>query len=345
MQFVVWEHKFCDYTPMCSPIQSESWVPYAPLWLLQQNTVNNDNNSYDNLNLYSPFQNTQGALTSERCISELNQNYSWTWTESFQTVLSLSLSFELMSTHVLNNFLSEQSTARPWTWCALSRRWHHWFSQCGRAYSIPWGEWFSPFNLNLFGNVGSWHVCRSLEIRTWCSTCLTHLSVIICISTVRICMCIVSTISVNALLWIKFYVSVYRAPLLSSTAVLRNQKPIWVRGESEHVRHVRSELVCPRGKAQTGGPVTPQVNACVCNVLDTQTNISVSAEKHCAILTQYFLDETDTSYKPRESDSEDEQPTPKMVCSPPTSQRVPIFPGLSPAALIVSSQSSSIYIM
>lgn len=78
----------------------------------------------------------------------------------------------------------------------------------------------------------------------------------------------------------------------------------------------------------------------------SQPDMAVSAEKHSAILTRHFLDETDASYKRRESDSEDEQPTPKMVCSPPpTSQRVPIFPGLSPAALIVSSQSSSIYIM
>ncbi|XP_042259802.1 trichohyalin-like, partial [Thunnus maccoyii] len=39
--------------------------------------------------------------------------------------------------------------------------------------------------------------------------------------------------------------------------------------------------------------------------------------------------------KRRESDSEEEQPKQKMVCSPPpTSQRVPIFPGLNPAALI-----------
>ncbi|XP_067444033.1 trichohyalin-like [Thunnus thynnus] len=39
--------------------------------------------------------------------------------------------------------------------------------------------------------------------------------------------------------------------------------------------------------------------------------------------------------KRRESDSEEEQPKQKIVCSPPpTSQRVPIFPGLNPAALI-----------
>ncbi|TDH14408.1 hypothetical protein EPR50_G00042460 [Perca flavescens] len=46
-------------------------------------------------------------------------------------------------------------------------------------------------------------------------------------------------------------------------------------------------------------------------------------------------DEKEASSKQRESDSDDEQPRPKMVCSPPpTSQRVPMFPGLSPAALI-----------
>ncbi|XP_053171100.1 trichohyalin-like [Scomber japonicus] len=45
--------------------------------------------------------------------------------------------------------------------------------------------------------------------------------------------------------------------------------------------------------------------------------------------------EKEESSKQRESDSEEEQPKPKIVCSPPpTSQRVPIFPGLNPAALI-----------
>lgn len=49
----------------------------------------------------------------------------------------------------------------------------------------------------------------------------------------------------------------------------------------------------------------------------------------------YVLDE-----KQRESDSEEEQPKSKIVCSPPpTSQKVPIFPGLSPTALIVSALS------
>ncbi|XP_029906921.1 trichohyalin-like isoform X1 [Myripristis murdjan] len=39
--------------------------------------------------------------------------------------------------------------------------------------------------------------------------------------------------------------------------------------------------------------------------------------------------------KQRESDSEEEQPRPKVVCSPPSSsQRVPVFPGLSPSALV-----------
>ncbi|XP_027135176.1 182 kDa tankyrase-1-binding protein [Larimichthys crocea] len=42
-----------------------------------------------------------------------------------------------------------------------------------------------------------------------------------------------------------------------------------------------------------------------------------------------------TDEKQRESDSEEEQPKSKIVCSPPpTSQKVPIFPGLSPTALI-----------
>lgn len=55
-------------------------------------------------------------------------------------------------------------------------------------------------------------------------------------------------------------------------------------------------------------------------------------------LTLMFLDERDASSKQRESDSEEEQPKPKIVCSPPpASQRVPMFPGLSPSALIVSS--------
>lgn len=117
------------------------------------------------------FSRTQA---SERCIAELDQNCSWTWTESLHTVLSLSLWFELMSTRVGNIFLSEQSTARPWTRCALSRCWYHWFSQSGRAYSIPWGEWFFLFNLNLFGNVDSWHVCHPLQTMACDAARLLH---------------------------------------------------------------------------------------------------------------------------------------------------------------------------
>lgn len=49
-----------------------------------------------------------------------------------------------------------------------------------------------------------------------------------------------------------------------------------------------------------------------------------------------FLGEREVSSKQRESDSEDEQPKQKIFSPHPTSQRVPIFPGLSPAALIVS---------
>ncbi|XP_029358756.1 uncharacterized protein KIAA1671-like isoform X2 [Echeneis naucrates] len=46
-------------------------------------------------------------------------------------------------------------------------------------------------------------------------------------------------------------------------------------------------------------------------------------------------DRKEASSTPKDSDSEEEQPKTKMVCSPPTnSQRVPMFPGLSPAALI-----------
>ncbi|XP_062420033.1 trichohyalin-like isoform X2 [Pungitius pungitius] len=47
-------------------------------------------------------------------------------------------------------------------------------------------------------------------------------------------------------------------------------------------------------------------------------------------------DEKEVSSKQREVDSEDEQPKPKIICSPPpaTSQRVPMFSGLNPAALI-----------
>lgn len=46
-------------------------------------------------------------------------------------------------------------------------------------------------------------------------------------------------------------------------------------------------------------------------------------------------DEKKSSSKQRESDSEDEQPKSKLVCSPPpTSQRVPVFPGLNPADLL-----------
>ncbi|XP_042357656.1 182 kDa tankyrase-1-binding protein isoform X2 [Plectropomus leopardus] len=51
--------------------------------------------------------------------------------------------------------------------------------------------------------------------------------------------------------------------------------------------------------------------------------------------TSDSTDKKETSSKEKESDSEDEQPKAKIVCSPPTtSQRVPMFPGLSPAALL-----------
>ncbi|KAM6927939.1 uncharacterized protein KIAA1671-like [Xenentodon cancila] len=43
--------------------------------------------------------------------------------------------------------------------------------------------------------------------------------------------------------------------------------------------------------------------------------------------------EKELSSKQRDSDSEADQPKPKAVCSPPP-QRVPVFPGMSPAALI-----------
>lgn len=50
--------------------------------------------------------------------------------------------------------------------------------------------------------------------------------------------------------------------------------------------------------------------------------------------TRDSTDEREAS-KQRDSDSEDEQPKPKMAYSPPSaSHRVPVFPGLSPAALL-----------
>ncbi|XP_005731351.1 uncharacterized protein KIAA1671-like [Pundamilia nyererei] len=48
--------------------------------------------------------------------------------------------------------------------------------------------------------------------------------------------------------------------------------------------------------------------------------------------TQDSTVEKETVAKERESDSEEEQPKPKVVCSP--SQRVPVFPGMSPAGLL-----------
>ncbi|KAK5872823.1 hypothetical protein PBY51_013485 [Eleginops maclovinus] len=45
-------------------------------------------------------------------------------------------------------------------------------------------------------------------------------------------------------------------------------------------------------------------------------------------------DERKASSKKRDSDSEEEQPKPKIARSPASSQRVPMFPGLSPASLI-----------
>lgn len=52
-----------------------------------------------------------------------------------------------------------------------------------------------------------------------------------------------------------------------------------------------------------------------------------------------FKEEKEALSKQKESDSEEDQPKQKVVCSPPppTSQRVPIFPGMNPSALIVSA--------
>lgn len=55
-------------------------------------------------------------------------------------------------------------------------------------------------------------------------------------------------------------------------------------------------------------------------------------------LLQYCVDERDESSRQKESDSEDEQPKAKICSPPPSSQRVPMFPGLSPQALIVRVQ-------
>lgn len=51
-----------------------------------------------------------------------------------------------------------------------------------------------------------------------------------------------------------------------------------------------------------------------------------------------FEEKKEMLSKQKDSDSEEDQPKQKVVCSPPpTSQRVPIFPGLNPSALIVSA--------
>lgn len=50
----------------------------------------------------------------------------------------------------------------------------------------------------------------------------------------------------------------------------------------------------------------------------------------------FFSDVNETSVEQKESNSDDEEPKLKIVCSAPsTSQRVSTFPGVNPAALIV----------
>lgn len=144
---------------------------------------------------------------------------------------------------------------------------------------------------------------------------------------------------------LNFCVSVRRPSLLSSTPAHRNQKENWVRGEVGHVHRACSVRVCLRGRVRTGGLGIPQVNSASVIFSDQQNTFEMLERRFGKIvcfllwflcLLQYCPDETYASSKQRESDSEDEQPKPKIVCSPPpTSQRVPIFPGLSPAALIV----------
>ncbi|KAI3370315.1 hypothetical protein L3Q82_025086 [Scortum barcoo] len=59
--------------------------------------------------------------------------------------------------------------------------------------------------------------------------------------------------------------------------------------------------------------------------------------------THDSTDAKEASSKQRESDSDEEQPKPKVVCSPPpTSQRLPAFPGLSPASLIAQLKKRTV---
>lgn len=73
---------------------------------------------------------------------------------------------------------------------------------------------------------------------------------------------ILSFVSIKTHLWthlVELFVSVHRVPVLSSTTAHRNQKQILARGELEHVHHVHCEQVRLSGRAQTGGPMDPQV--------------------------------------------------------------------------------------
>lgn len=131
-----------------------------------------------------------------------------------------------------------------------------------------------------------------------------------------------------------------RCSLLSSTAAHRNLKENWARGEADRGRHASTAPVCPTGIARTGGLGIPQVHF-------SHPFLSLSNRIQRCLLQaltdvfslQYFAVEPYESTRQRDSDSEDEQPKAKISSPSPSSQRVAVFPGLSPAALIVSIQN------
>lgn len=148
----------------------------------------------------------------------------------------------------------------------------------------------------------------------------------------------------------------HRASLLFLTRPRKNPELIWVRSGLERVHLAQSTPARLRRKDWIGGLKTPQVV--------TVSEYHLIKMEHCFFqsrLNKHYgwqihegwftecidwsvnstvLDGKDESSKQRDSDSEEEQPKPKIASSPSTlSQRVPMFPGLKHADLMVSPLS------
>lgn len=140
-----------------------------------------------------------------------------------------------------------------------------------------------------------------------------------------------------------FCVPCNRSPLLSLIPAHRDPKHSWVGGELARVHRARSVQCQVRQMDWTGASIPPQVNTFHAIFFQLKNKMIFSASEcwFSACFTDLltlFADEGETQ---KESTSEEKQPKPKVaINSTPSTQKVSVFPGLSPAALLVSSPSA-----